>query len=264
MILLFFCTLRTRPLCSELAELPTEDELARAIARLKNNKAPDESDILPEMVRHGGPAFFAALLALVHQVWHEGSVPQAWRDVELVPILKKGDLSSCDKWRGIVLLDVVGKVVGRLIQNRLQHLAESELPDSQCGFRQGRSCTDQIFSVGQYIEKLNEHHETRFLVFIDLRKAYDSVSREALWRGLEILGVPLSFIRLISSFHANMSVQVHIGESHTPRIAVNNSLRQGCSMAPVLFNYNLFFALVLEKWRGEMGSVCPDHAVVPL
>ena len=63
-----FCTLRTRPLCSELAELPTEDELARAIARLKNNKAPGESGILPEMVRHGGPAFFAALLALVHQV----------------------------------------------------------------------------------------------------------------------------------------------------------------------------------------------------
>ena len=74
-------------------------------------------------------------------------------------------------------------MVGRLIQNRLQHLAESELPDSQCGFRQGRSCTDQIFSVDQYIEKLNEHHETGFPVFIDLRKAYDSVSREALWRG---------------------------------------------------------------------------------
>ena len=101
-----------------------------------NNKAPGESGILPEMVCHGGDAFFSALLSLVQQVWHDRCVPQAWRDAELVPIPKKGDLSSCDNWRGIALLDVVGKLVGRLIHSRLQLLAESELTDSQCGFAQ--------------------------------------------------------------------------------------------------------------------------------
>ena len=51
-------------------------------------------------------------------------MPQAWRDAELVPIPKKGDLSICDNWQGIALLDVIGKVVGSLIQNRLQKLAD--------------------------------------------------------------------------------------------------------------------------------------------
>ena len=130
------------------------------------------------MVRHAGPEFSASLLSLLLEVWREGCVPQAWRDVELVPIPKKGDLSSCDNWRGIALLDVSGKVVGRLVQNCLQDLAESELSDPQCGFRQGQSCTDQIFSVNQLIEKIFEHRAQGFLIFIDLRKAYDSVSRK--------------------------------------------------------------------------------------
>ena len=254
-----FDSLRVRPVCSELADLPTKEELVRAISRLCNNKAPGESGILPEMVRYAGAEFLEALLSLVHEVWHESCVPQAWRNAELVPIPKKGDLSVCDNWRGIALLDVVGKVVGRLIQNRLQGLAEVELTDSQCGFRRGRSCTDQIFSVGQLIEKFYEHRTKGFLVFIDLRKAYDSVSRGALWRGLQVLGVPPSLVQLLASFHTDMSVQVRVGNAHTERIAVNNGLRQGCSMAPVLFN--LFFALVLETWRAEMARDYPNHDV---
>ena len=83
---------------NELADVPTEDELARSINRLSNNKAAGESGILPEMVQHSGPAFATSLLSLVHEVRKEVSVPQAWRDAELVPIPKKGDLSNCDNW----------------------------------------------------------------------------------------------------------------------------------------------------------------------
>lgn len=62
-------------------------------------------------------------------------MPKDWSDALLVPIPKKGDLSKCDNWRGIALLDVVEKVVARIIQESLQALAEEELPESQCGFR---------------------------------------------------------------------------------------------------------------------------------
>ena len=64
-------------------------------------------------------------------------MPKDWSDAILVPIPKKGDLSKYDNWRSIALLDVVGKVVARIIQERLQDLAEEELPESQCGFRKG-------------------------------------------------------------------------------------------------------------------------------
>ena len=56
---------------------------------------------------------------LIHTVWEEGSVPRDWSDAVLTPISKKGDLSCCDNWCGIALLEVVaiGKVVARILQN---------------------------------------------------------------------------------------------------------------------------------------------------
>lgn len=60
---------------------------------------------------YAGPAFKQSLLILVCRVWDIGDVPQEWKDAQLVTIPKKGDLSLCDNWRGIALLDVVGKAV---------------------------------------------------------------------------------------------------------------------------------------------------------
>ena len=71
-------------------------------------------------------------------VWREGGVPADWSDAVLIPIPKKWDLSHCDNWRGIILTNVVGKVVARVIQRKLQKLVEDELPESQCCFRKSR------------------------------------------------------------------------------------------------------------------------------
>ena len=97
---------------------------------------------------------------LVHRIWEERRVPKEWVDAILIP--KKGNLKSCDNWRGISLLKVMGKVVARIIQGRLQELAERELPGSQCGFRKGRSSTDMVFTTRQLTEKAIEHQAKQF------------------------------------------------------------------------------------------------------
>jgi hypothetical protein len=53
------------------------------------------------------------MLDLVQTSWREKRVPKDWSDAVLVPIPKKGDMRKCDNWRGIALLDVVGKVIAR-------------------------------------------------------------------------------------------------------------------------------------------------------
>ena len=107
------------------------DELTKAIGKLKNGKAGGASGILPEMVKAAccEDDFLELLLDLVQAPWKEGEVPRDWSDALLVPIPKRGDLSKCDNWRGIGLLDTVGKVVAKIIQERLQTLAEEELPE---------------------------------------------------------------------------------------------------------------------------------------
>ena len=190
--------------------------------------------------------FLSLQLDLMHTAWRESKVPRDWVNAVLIPIPKKGDLHNCDNWRGIALLDVVGKVMARILQARLQDLAEEVLPEAQCGFRKGRSCTDMIFTVRQIIEKSWEHKTKSFLSFIYLKKAYDSVPRDAMWLALRKLGVPEKTVQLIRSFHSGMEANICVESELLEEISLENGLRQGCCMAPVLFN--LYTCLLMERW----------------
>ena len=124
----------------ELGVPPSEDEILAAMGTLKNGKAGGKNGVLPEMLKCCGTSMLERLVQLFHQIWEEGRVPSEWKDALIVPIPKKGDLSLCDNWRGISLLDVGGKLFAKTIQRRLQAVAEEVLLDSQCGFRRGRGC----------------------------------------------------------------------------------------------------------------------------
>ena len=222
-----------RPVRNNLASRVTLEELQLAIRHMSNGKAAGASCIIPELVKAGGNVFTNSLLVLLHSVWDSERVPQEWVDSILVPVPKKGDLSLCDNWRGIASLDVVGKLVARVIQSRLQLVADDVLPGSQCGFRSGRGCTDMTFSARQ-IEEMFEHHDKAFFVFVDLTKAYDSVPRDGLWIVLARLGVPSKLVNLIRSYHTTMSAHLRLDGDLPDPIAVDNGLCQGCTMAPVL------------------------------
>ena len=114
-------------------------------------------------------------------------------------------------------------------------------------------CSDMVFTVRQLVEKSWEHRTKSFLVFIDLNKAYDSVLREALWMALGKLGIPDTLTKLIKSFHCNMQAQIRLNDTLIDPIDVNNGLRQGCSMAPVLFNLNS--CLVIKRWNSRVSSL---------
>ena len=153
--------------------------------QLKSHKAGGKNGILPDMIKSCGPH-----IILFCTVWREEQVPSEWRDAVLVPIPKKGDLTLCDNWRGISLLDVVGKLFAKIVQSRLQMVVEDLVPDSQCGFRKGKGCIDMIFCARQLVEKAREHNTSVYMLFVDLWKAYDSIPRQALWLVLQKYGIP--------------------------------------------------------------------------
>jgi hypothetical protein len=251
-----------REVMHELDEPPSFEEIQKAVMSLGYNRTSGDNGILAELLKFSCPrtshpqelddgmteeGFLKWLAPFFAKVWECGHTPQAWRDAVIVALPKKGDLSSCDNWRGISLLDVIGKMFARVMQNRLQKLASIVLPDSQCGFRNGRGCLDMIFSIRQLFEKVHEHHTTAFAVFVDLKKAYDSVPREALWALLVKLGVPAQMVAVIRSFHDGMTAVVRADGTKSESFNVSNGLRQGCTMAPVLFN--LYFSAVMGQWR---------------
>ena len=181
----------------------------------------------------------------MQQVWEEGSAMGEWQDAVVVPVPKKGDPRHCDNWRGISLLDMVG----RIMKERLEVIAGKVLPESQCGSRKERGCVDMIFVARQLVEKAREHNQSLYMLFVDLRKAYDFVPRQALWKVLEKCGVPPKLLSLVKSCHEGMRAKVRVGSTTTEEFEVRNGLRQGFTLAPTLFN--IYISAVVANWQIE-------------
>ena len=128
---------------------------------MSSNKSPGADSVLDEIYKHGGENLTNHLHQLFTKIWNEESVPHDFKDATVVHIYKrKGDRSSCDNHRGISLLSGAGKILSRLVANRLSEhvLSNDVLPESQCGFRPGRGTADMIFAARQLQEKCREHH----------------------------------------------------------------------------------------------------------
>jgi len=105
-----------------------------------------------------------------------------------------------------------------------------------------------VFCVCQLVEKAIEHNTKVFLLFVDLCKAYDTVSRTALWYALQKYGVPDVMIELIRSLHDEMFATVTVGGGRSKPFLVWNGSPQGCFIASTLFI--LYFGLVIDTWLG--------------
>ena len=143
-------SIQLMPIMVELDSEPTASEIEKTINGLANGKAHGNDAIPSEVIKQGIPVLLPHLHELRSLCLREGEIPQDMRDAKIVTLFKnKGDRSDCNNYRGISLLSVVGKVFARVVLARLQILAERIYPESQCGFRSGRSTVDMIFSVRQ-------------------------------------------------------------------------------------------------------------------
>ena len=91
------------------------------------------------------------------------------KDANIVALYKnKGDRGDCNNYRGISLLNIVGKLFAKVVLMKLRVLAERIYPESQCRFKAKRATIDMIFSLRQLQEKCREQGKPLYVVFIDL------------------------------------------------------------------------------------------------
>jgi len=115
--------------------------------------------------------------------------------------------------------------------------------DHQCGFRRNRSTTDHTFCIRQILEKKWEHNEAVHQLFIDFKKAYDSVRREVLYNILIEFGIPKKLVRLIKMCLTEMYSRVQVGKNLSEIFPIRNGLKQGDALWPLLFNFALKYAI---------------------
>ena len=148
---------------------------------------------------------------------------------------KKGDLQECKNYRGIMLLSVPGKVINRIILERLKNEVDNILRDHRAGFGQDRGCIDQIATLRIIVEQSMEFDSSLYINFVDYEKAFDSLDRDTLWKLLKHYGIPEKIITLISNTYDGMTCRVTHAGRLIDSFQVKTGVRQGCLLSPFMF-----------------------------
>ena len=128
--------IKPRPVNEQMMQMPTQEEVLQAIKAMRNNKSPGLDGIPAEVFKNGGQRLTERLSKLFTLIWNTETIPQQFKDANIIPIYKnKGQRSSCDNYRGISLLSVAGKILARIVLRRIiDGISEEVLSESQCGF----------------------------------------------------------------------------------------------------------------------------------
>ena len=171
---------------------------------------------------------------IIDIVWRDEKTPRKWRKGLIVKLSKKGNLKECKNWRGITLLSVVSKVMGRIVIDRIRTGVESNLRKEQAGFRSGRGTTEQIFILRNIIEQSTEWQSSLYFLyvnFIDFEKTFDSVHRDSLWLIMRSYGIPSKIISMVKARYDDFECAVVDGQDTTEWFKIKTGVKRGCSMS---------------------------------
>ncbi|XP_063691186.1 uncharacterized protein LOC134823581 [Bolinopsis microptera] len=190
---------------------PTRDEISYSLTKLKNNKSPGVDGITNEQLKYGASALVDQLECLFKKVWEEETVPEDWLKGVIIVIGKKGDTSVCGNNRGITLRSTASKLFQMiLLIKRLHAGMECLLRENQCGFRQNRSCIDQIYSLRTIIHNCLEFNIPLYINFVDFKAAFDSIRRDFIWCSMRHYGLPEKYVRIFQSFFGGTMSAVRV------------------------------------------------------
>ena len=227
---------------------------------MANGKAMGPDELPAELLKLGLSDSSHEILLAFHDVivavWMTGEVPQEWKDATIKVLHKKMDRTECSNYRGLSLVVHAGKVLLKIVANRLGDFCEEAgiLPEEQCGFQPQRSTADMMFVVRR-LQKLGRTSNTSLdIFFVDLAKAYDSVDRVLLSEVLARFGFPPRMIKVICMFHDCMRARIQLDDGDfSAWFNVFQGLWQGCVLPPLLFN--ILFAeviiVVLQKFAED-------------
>ena len=166
-----------------------------------------------------------------------GVFPSKLKTSKTIPIFKAGDHTSCDNYRPISLLSSLSKILEKIVANSLvNHLEINNLLyDNQYGFLRGRSTLHNITKLTTKISQ--DLNEKKFVIgiFLDLKKAFDTVSHDILLSKLKKLGITGTPLKWFTSYLSNRSQFTEIGGFKSSELAIDISVLQGSILGPILF-----------------------------
>ncbi|XP_072377966.1 uncharacterized protein [Diabrotica undecimpunctata] len=189
---------------------------------------------------------------------------------EIIQKLKKGKAAGFDKItaemlknmgdKGIELLTKLCNrawIYERILEKRLLQEVDSKMEQSQSGFRKGRSIQDHIFTIKKLIQNARNSSTKLYQAFIDLEKTFDSIPRKVIDICLKKKVVKIKLRQAIMSIYRHTRNRIRTDNMESEEFIVNEGLRQGGVLGPILFN--IVLDDIIKETRAETLKLYTVH-----
>ena len=226
-----------KPLNSFYCSLTTVEEVSKLIESLDHRKAIDIYNFPIRIIKDLNEEIALPLSQIINASFEEGIFPEKLKLAKVIPLHKGGDQSIPKNYRPISILPIFDKIIEKLMHKRLtSYLSKHKIfNSSQYGFQRNKSTSMAILDLLEKISKSLLEKSRSCCVFLDLAKAFDTVSHEILLAKLEHYGVRGISNEWFRSYLFNRKQSVAISNTLSNPLTINCGVPQGSILGPLLF-----------------------------
>lgn len=218
--------------------LPTDEkEVYELIQNLRLGSSPGFDGYTPQLIKLIHPYIVAPLTHIFNLSLLNGKFPNVWKLGVVSPIHKDGDKTSPSNFRPITLLSIFSKLLEKIVNKRLVQYLENKslLNDKQFGFRRNKSTEDAVVLLTKRIAHYLDDNKCCLGVFLDLAKAFDTVSVPILLQKLASMGIRGITLEWFRSYLTNRRLCVKVGSLVSEQLPIKYGVPQGSILGPTLF-----------------------------
>ena len=237
----------------------TPNDISEAIKELDPYSAAPDGDIPAKIICDCRDSLSLPLWMLWKRSLDTGVIPTDLKLQYITPIYKKGNRTEAVNYRPVSLTSHIIKIFERVVRKHLvKHLEDNNiLPDSQHGFRKGRSCLTQLIEhVDSVLKALNDGSEVD-VIYLDYSKAFDKVDHEILLLKIRQYGIKGPIYDWIKCFLKNRKQTVVVDGVKSTFEEVESGVPQGTVLGPVFFIVYVI-DLVLRVKSSKMLTFADD------
>ena len=216
----------------------TSDGVANLLNEINTSKA-SGPDNLPNMYLKMCAQQLAPALALIFtKSLTSGQLPEDWRNANVVPIFKKGNVHLAENYRPVSLTSVISKLLEHIVcKHLLDHLDRNNvLTHLNHGFRKGFSCETQLMVTMDDLFKQYDNNIQSDIIILDFSKAFDTVPHNKLLYKLQTYGIDGNVLKWITSFLTKRKMRVVVDGETSEYASVESGVPQGTVLGPLLLH----------------------------